>query len=158
MKQNYRDDACLRTPKILSRRAEMDRTPPLKSKILIADDHHAIRQGVRGLLEAHPGYDIVAEASDGRAALRLALENKPDIAILDYSLPLMNGLELTRSIKHELPRTEILIYTMHDRESVLVDVLRAGARGYVLKSDSGAHLVAAASALAKHKPYFSGAI
>jgi DNA-binding NarL/FixJ family response regulator len=117
-----------------------------------------MRQGVRSLLESHPAYQVIAEAGDGREALDLAREGKPDIAILDYSLPLMNGLELTRSIKHDLPRTEVLIYTMHDRESILIDVLRAGARGYVLKSDSGAHLIAAVAALARHKPYFSGAI
>jgi DNA-binding NarL/FixJ family response regulator len=117
-----------------------------------------MRQGVRTLLESHADFQVVGEAADGREALNLAVETKPDIAILDYSLPLMNGLELTRAIKHELPRTEILIYTMHDRESILIDVLRAGARGYVLKSDSGVHLVSAAKALAKRKPYFSGAI
>lgn len=131
---------------------------PITSRILIADDHQATRQGVRTLLESHADFQVVGEAADGREALNLAVETKPDIAILDYSLPLMNGLELTRAIKHELPRTEILIYTMHDRESILIDVLRAGARGYVLKSDSGVHLVSAAKALAKRKPYFSGAI
>lgn len=131
---------------------------PAISRILIADDHQAMRQGVRSLLESHPAYQVIAEAGDGREALELAREGKPDIAILDYSLPLMNGLELTRSIKHDLPHTEVLIYTMHDRESILIDVLRAGARGYVLKSDSGAHLIAAVAALARHKPYFSGAI
>lgn len=131
---------------------------PITSRILIADDHQAMRQGVRTLLESHADFQVVGEAADGREALNLAVETKPDIAILDYSLPLMNGLELSRAIKHELPRTEILIYTMHDRESILIDVLRAGARGYVLKSDSGVHLVSAAKALAKRKPYFSGAI
>lgn len=131
---------------------------PQTSRILIADDHQAMRQGVRTLLESHPAFEVIAEAGDGREALTMAIESEPDIAILDYSLPLMNGLELTRSIKHALPRTEILIYTMHDRESILIDVLRAGARGYVLKSDSGTHLVAAVKALAKRKPYFSGAI
>ncbi|HEX8056092.1 MAG TPA: response regulator transcription factor [Novosphingobium sp.] len=131
---------------------------PTTYRILIADDHQAMRQGVRSLLESHSAWQVVAEASDGREALRLARETKPDIAILDYSLPQMNGLELTRAIKHELPRTEILIYTMHDRESILVDVLRAGARGYVLKSDSGTHLIAAVEALVMRRPYFSGAI
>ncbi|WP_395398072.1 response regulator transcription factor [Novosphingobium sp. BL-8A] len=131
---------------------------PTTSRILIADDHQAMRQGVRTLLESHPAFQVIAEAADGREALDFAIETKPDIAILDYSLPLMNGLELTRALKHALPRTEILIYTMHDREQILIDVLRAGARGYVLKSDSGTHLVAAVRALSNHKPYFSGAI
>lgn len=136
---------------------DVDVPRPIR-RILIADDHQAMRQGVRNFLETREGWQIVGEASNGHEALRLARELQPDIAILDYSLPLMNGLELTRVVKRELPRTEILIYTMHDRESILIDVLRAGARGYVLKSDAGPHLVAAVEALSMHKPYFSAAI
>jgi DNA-binding NarL/FixJ family response regulator len=132
--------------------------PPPNRRILIADDHPAIRHGIRSFLESDEGWKVVGEAPDGREALRLAKETMPDIAILDYSLPLMNGLELTRAIKEELPRTEVLIYTMHDNESILVDVLRAGARGYVLKSDGTAQLMAAVEALSVHKPYFSAAI
>ena len=127
-------------------------------RILIADDHDAMRQGVRSFLDARPEWRVVAEAADGHTALELALQMRPDIAILDYSLPLMNGLDLTRVLKRELPEIEILIYTMHDRDDILVDVLHAGARGYVLKSDPGAHLIAAVDALATHKPYFSSAI
>jgi DNA-binding NarL/FixJ family response regulator len=127
-------------------------------RILIADDHQAIRQGVRSLLEAQPDWQIVAEAADGHEALRLARDTQPNIAVLDYSLPLMNGLELTRALKKDLPRTEILIYTMHEREELVAELLRAGARGYVLKSDPGKHLVAAVEALAARKPYFSSAI
>jgi len=127
--------------------------PPLR--ILIADDHEAIRQGLRAILENHQGWQIVGEASNGREALRLAQETSPHVAILDYSLPQMNGLELTRNIKHELPRTEIVIYTMHDEESILTEVLHAGARGYVLKSDPSRNIVSAVEALAKGKPYFS---
>jgi DNA-binding NarL/FixJ family response regulator len=130
--------------------------PPLR--VLIADDHQAIRQGVRAFLENREGWQIVGEASNGREALRLARETSPHIAIVDYSLPQMNGLELTRALKRELPRTEIVIYTMHDEESILTEVLRAGARGYVLKSDPSAHLVSAIEALARGKPYFSAEI
>ena len=100
----------------------------------------------------------MSEAGDGREALRLARETRPDIAILDYGLPRLDGTELTRAIKQELPRTEVLIYTMHDSESIVADTLRAGARGYVLKSDSGAHLTAAVEALSLRKSYFSPAI
>jgi DNA-binding NarL/FixJ family response regulator len=110
------------------------------------------------LLESREGWEIVAEASQGRDALRLARKTQPDIAVLDFSLPLMNGLELTRAIKHELPRTEIVIYTMHDQENMVLEVMRAGARGYVLKSDPVSHLVSAVEALTKRKPYFSPAI
>jgi DNA-binding NarL/FixJ family response regulator len=100
----------------------------------------------------------VAEAANGRDALRLARETRPDIAILDFALPQMNGLELTRSIRNELPRTEILIYTMHDQQGIVTEVLRAGARSFVLKSDHGMHLIAAVEALATGKPYLSPAI
>ncbi|HVJ03216.1 MAG TPA: response regulator transcription factor [Sphingomonas sp.] len=127
-------------------------------RILIVDDHQAMREGVRSLLAAHANWQIVGEAADGHTALRMARETQPDIAVIDYSLPLMNGLALTRVLKHELPRIEILIYTMHEREDLIVDVLRAGARGYVLKSDSGTNLVAAVEALALRKPYFSSEI
>jgi DNA-binding NarL/FixJ family response regulator len=127
-------------------------------RILIADDHEALRKGIRSTLESREGWRIVAEAEDGRDALRLARETQPDIAILDYSLRQMNGLELTRMIKRELPRTEILIYPMHDKESIVGGVLRAGARGYVLKSDPISHLVSAVEALARRKSYFSPAV
>jgi DNA-binding NarL/FixJ family response regulator len=135
-----------------------ENVPQRSCRILIADDHQAIRQGVRTFLESREGWHIVGEAENGRDALRFAKQLQPDVAILDYSLPLMNGLELTRAIRHQLPRTEILIYTMHDQEGILVEVLRAGARGYVLKSDPSAHLISAVEALAMHKPYFSATI
>jgi DNA-binding NarL/FixJ family response regulator len=127
-------------------------------RILIADDHEAICAGVRSLLESREGWQIVAEASNGREALQLARGTQPDIAVLDYSLPLMNGPELTRAIKRDLPRTEVLIYTMHDKESIVTEVLRAGARGYALKSDLASHLLSGVEALARGKPYFSPAI
>jgi DNA-binding NarL/FixJ family response regulator len=110
------------------------------------------------LLEGNGGWQIVAEASRGPEALRLARETRPDIAIFDYSLPQMNGLELTRAIKQALPRTEVLIYTMHEQESIVAEILRSGARGYVLKSDPGEHLIAAVEALAQGKPWFSAPI
>ncbi|WOK35904.1 response regulator transcription factor [Sphingomonas sp. C3-2] len=125
-------------------------------RIVLADDHEAIRLGVRSVLSAHPDWRVVGEASDGREALEVIRSVRPDIAILDYSLPMMNGPELTRAIKKELPRTEILIFTMHDREDVLSELLTAGARGYLLKSDATKHLIAAVEALSVKRPYFSG--
>ena len=127
-------------------------------RILIADDHDVVRRGVRTLLETRPNLIIVAEASNGRAALEEARLTKPDIAVIDYSMPEMNGLDLTRALKREIPRIEILLYTMHDREDLILEVLRAGARGYVLKSDTERHLLAAIDALSIHRPYFSGVI
>lgn len=131
---------------------------PSCCRILIADDHEAIRQGVRAVLRSREGWQIAGEAANGLDALKLARETRPDIAILDYSLPQMDGLMLTRAIKSELPGTEILIYTMHDRESILIEALEAGALGYVLKSDATADLIAAVEALARHKRYLSATI
>lgn len=130
---------------------------PVK-RILIADDHDIIRRGVRALLETRSDVEVVAEASTGRAALAAARETMPDIAIIDYSLPELNGHDLTVAMKRELPWTEILIYTMYDRESMILGVLRAGARGFILKSETEEHLSAAINALSIHRPYFSGGI
>jgi DNA-binding NarL/FixJ family response regulator len=132
-------------------------TSPIR-KIMIIDDHDAIRRGVRQLLETTPYYQVVAEAADGRTALELAKETRPDIAIVDYSIPEMNGLDLSHALKKELPRIEILLYTMHDREDIILEVLRAGVRGFVLKSDTERHLIAALDSLSIRRPYFSGAV
>jgi DNA-binding NarL/FixJ family response regulator len=132
-------------------------TSPIR-RILIVDDHGAVRRGVRQLVESKPYYQVVGEAADGRAALEMAQETNPDIAILDYSLPELNGLDLAHLLKRSFPRMEILLYTMHDREEIIMDVLRAGVRGFVLKSDTEPHLIAALDALSVHRPYFSNAI
>ena len=126
--------------------------------IIIVDDHDSVRRGVRQLLETTPYYQVVGEAADGRRALELARETRPDIAILDYSIPDLNGFDLSHALKREFPRLEILIYTMHDREDVIIEILRAGVRGFVLKSDTERHLIAALDALSIRRPYFSGAI
>ena len=132
-------------------------TSPIR-RIIIVDDHDAVRRGVRQLLETKPYYQVVGEAANGRAGLELARETRPDIAILDYSIPELNGLDLAHALKKELPRIEILLYTMHDREEIVIEVLRAGVRGFVLKSDAEKHLIAALDALSIRRPYFSGAI
>ena len=127
-------------------------------RILIVDDHDVVRRGVRTLLETRPNLIVVAEASNGRAALDEARATRPDIAVIDYSLPELNGVDLTLALKREIPRIEILLYTMHDREDLILEALRAGARGYVLKSDTERHLLSAIEALSIHRPYFSGVI
>jgi DNA-binding NarL/FixJ family response regulator len=127
-------------------------------RIMIVDDHDAVRRGLRNLVETKANYVVVAEASDGRMALEMAREHQPDIAILDYSLPTLNGLDLSHQLKRAYPKLEILIYTMHDREDVIMEVLRAGVRGFVLKSDTERHLISALDALSIHRPYFSGAV
>jgi DNA-binding NarL/FixJ family response regulator len=131
---------------------------PIK-RILIADQFSLIRQGVRSFLTNHsPNWQIVAEAANGREALELAEEWHPDIAILGRSLPSLNGIELTRAIKRMWPRTEVLIYSNCATENVVAEALQAGARAYVLKTDSGKQLVDAVAALCHRKPWFSNEI
>lgn len=127
-------------------------------RVIIVDDHDAVRRGIRQLLDSKPYYQVVGEAANGREGLQLAREVRPDIAILDYSLPELNGLDLSHALKRELPRIEILLYTMHDREEIVTEILRAGVRGFVLKSDPEKHLIAALDALSIRRSYFSGSI
>ena len=129
-----------------------------ETRILIADDHAVVRSGLRTVLEAQPGWIVVAEAGDGRDAVAKALETKPDVAIIDYSLPLLNGAEVTRQIHSRLPSVEVLIFTMHDSDSLLADILSAGARAYLLKSDANQYLIAAVTSLADHKPFFTAKV
>lgn len=125
------------------------------TRILIADDHEVVRSGIRGIIEQRPGWKIVAEAADGRQAINLSVATKPDVAILDYSLPLLSGVEVTRQIHARVPRVEILIFTMHDNELLMRELFKAGARGYLLKSEAAQHLVTAVEALAVHRPFFT---
>jgi len=129
-----------------------------ETRILIADDHAVVRSGLRAVLEAQPGWSVVAEASDGREALAKALDAKPDVAIIDYSLPQLNGAELTRQIRARLPSVEVLIFTMHESDSLLADILAAGARAYLLKSDANQYLITAVASLADHQPFFTAKI
>jgi DNA-binding NarL/FixJ family response regulator len=125
------------------------------TRILIADDHEVVRSGLRGILEAQANWEVVAEAADGTDAVRKATETKPDVAVVDYSLPLANGLEVARQIRDQLPKTEVLIFTMHDNEMLVQEVFKAGARGYLLKSDARRHLISAIESLASHRPFFT---
>lgn len=127
--------------------------PPLR--ILVADDHYVVRSGLRALLESKTGWQVCAEAADGREAVAKAMEAQPDIAVLDIGMPLLNGVEATRQMRKVSPKTEILILTMHDSEHMIRGVLEAGARGYILKDDADKNLLAAVEALRKHKTYVS---
>jgi DNA-binding NarL/FixJ family response regulator len=124
-------------------------------RILLADDHDVMRSGLRAILEAHGEWLVCGEAREGHEAVRLALELKPDIAIIDIAMPGLDGLEVTRQIKKELPQTEVLIFTMHETENMIRAVIAAGARGYVLKSDAGLKLIESVEALSRHEPYFT---
>jgi DNA-binding NarL/FixJ family response regulator len=124
-------------------------------RILIADDHEVARQGIRALLESHPGWEVCAEAKDGREAVELATNSKPDIVLLDIGMPNLNGLDAARQILAMSPAIRILILTMHDAEQVVREVLAAGARGFVLKSDAARDLVAAVDALQHRRTFFT---
>jgi DNA-binding NarL/FixJ family response regulator len=125
-------------------------------RILIADDHEVVRSGLRTILESQAGFAVVGEASDGKSAVEATLATQPDVVVLDYAMPARNGVEATREIRAQSPRTEVLIFTMHDSEDIVQDVLAAGARGYLLKADASNHLIAAVQALGRHEAYISG--
>jgi DNA-binding NarL/FixJ family response regulator len=127
-------------------------------KILIADDHAVVRVGLRALIQVQPGWQVVGEATTGREAVELARRLKPDVAVLDFTLPELNGLEAARQIRKAQPEIEVLMLTMHDSEKLARQALAAGTRGFLLKSDGNAQLVAALKAMAQHQPYFTSKV
>jgi len=124
-------------------------------RILLADDHSLVRRGVRSLLGIHAEWQICGEASDGRETLEKVSELNPDILILDLNMPELNGLEVTRRVRKMWPQVEVLVLTVQDSEQVMRQVLEAGARGYMLKSDAGKELVTAVDALRRHHTFLS---
>jgi DNA-binding NarL/FixJ family response regulator len=124
-------------------------------RLLVADDHEIVRKGLRALLEAEPGWEVAAEAANGKDAVEKAKQVKPDVAILDISMPLLNGLEAARQIVKSLEHTKVLVLTVHDSDPLIQQVLEAGARGYMLKSDAGRDLVIAVDALRRNKTFFT---
>src|SRR5712691_9417546 len=127
-------------------------------RILVVDDHAVVRRGVRSLLESHEGWEVCGEATTGRDAVAQSLRLRPDVVVMDLSLPELNGLDATRQILKDSPRTEILVLTMHHSEELARDVLQAGARGYVLKSDADQSLIAAVESLRQHKPFLTSKV
>ena len=125
-------------------------------RILIADDHETVRAGLRAILEGRVGWEIVAEARNGSEAVSAAVEKRPDVAIIDYSMPLMTGVEVARCLRgHQLP-TEILIFTVHDSNVLAWQAFQAGARAFLQKSDASKMLMAAVESLMLHKPFYAG--
>jgi two-component system, NarL family, response regulator NreC len=127
-------------------------------RILLADDHTVVRQGLRKVLEARPEWQVVAEAGDGREAVRMAEETKPDVAILDVAMPLLNGIEAVRQIARKVPVTRMLVLSMHADEAYVTQMLRAGAAGYLLKDSADVDLLQAVDAVSAGKSFFSPAI
>ena len=128
-----------------------------KLRILLADDHTLLRQGLRKILQERADWEVVAEAGDGREALRQALAVQPDVAILDIGMPLMNGIEATRQMVRRLPDLRILILSMHANEAYIIQALKAGAKGYLLKDSADNELLRAVNAVAGGKSFFSPA-
>jgi two-component system, NarL family, response regulator LiaR len=118
-------------------------TLPKVARLLIADDHALVREGLRTMLSGEEGIDVIAEANDGRQALNICRELKPDLVLMDVRMPVMDGLEATRKIKAEMPKTSVMMVTMHENPDYLFEAVKAGAAGYVLKDASGERLLSA---------------
>ena len=131
---------------------------PSVKRVMLADDHAVVRRGLRTLIEGVPGWEVVAEASDGNEAVTRAVETKPDVLIMDLSMPGLGGVDATIQIRKVLPQIEVLILTMHESDRLAGQALRAGARGYLLKGESEDKLMEALDALARHQPYFSPSV
>lgn len=128
-----------------------------KIRILLGDDHTVVRQGLRKILEANEGWEVVGEAPDGREAVRLALALEPDVAVLDIAMPLLSGIEATRQILRRLPDVGVLILSMHSEEAFITQALQAGARGYLLKDSADTDLIRGVTAVSAGKSFFSPA-
>jgi len=124
-------------------------------RILLADDHTVVRQGLRKVLEERQDWQVVAEAGDGREAVRLAEQHKPDVAVIDVAMPLLNGIETTRQIARRVPGVRILILSMHSDEAYVTQILKAGAIGYLLKDSADVDLLEAVSAVSRGTSFFS---
>ncbi len=127
-------------------------------RILLADDHTVVRKGLRLLLESQPGFEVVADASNGREAVELAERYQPDVVVIDVAMPILNGIEAARQISAKQPQTAIVFLSMHADEGYVVKALKAGARAYLLKDSAEDDLIAAIHAVNEGKAFFSPAI
>lgn len=125
-------------------------------RVLIADDHAIVRRGLRALLTSQPGIEVCCEAASGSEALDCIKKEKPDLLVLDLTMPEMNGLEVARAVREESPTTDILVLSMHFSEDIAREILRCGAIGYVLKSDADTELLAAVDHARHRQPFFTG--
>jgi DNA-binding NarL/FixJ family response regulator len=124
-------------------------------RILLADDHDIIRRGLRTLLSSRPGWTVCAEAATGREAIAMAEQHKPEIVVMDISMPDLNGLEAARKIRKMLPKTEVVILSLHYSDQLVREVVDAGARAYIMKSDADRDLLTAVEAVANHRSFFT---
>ena len=125
------------------------------TRVMLVDDHTLVREGIRHILQGTPGFEVIAEAGDGETALRLAQSTRPDLVVLDLSLPGLSGLEVTTRIRESLPEIRVLILSVHDHQEYVLGAVRAGAQGYLRKDTSPAELREALQAVARGESYFS---
>ena len=129
-----------------------------KLRVLLGDDHTLMRQGLRKILEERPEWEVVAEVGDGREAVKKCLALKPDVAVLDVAMPLLNGIDATQQIAKKVPETKVLVLSMHSDEAYVTRALQAGATGYMLKDSAGKDLLKGIASVAAGQAYFSPAI
>jgi len=124
-------------------------------RVLVADDHEVVLEGVRALLAREPGFEVCSVASNGRDAIASAQRTKPDVVVLDMTMPDLDGLSVIRQIKRVLPDTEVVVYSAHSSEETIEEAFEAGAKSYIGKGDAGRDLIDAIRSVAKHKPFFT---
>ena len=129
-----------------------------KLRLLLGDDHTLVRHGLRKILEEQPEWEVVSEVGDGREAVREAVANKPDVAIIDVAMPLLNGIDATQQIVRRVPETRVLMLSMHADEAYVMRALQAGATGYMVKDSAGKELLTAVETVSSGRRYFSPAI
>ena len=127
-------------------------------RILLADDHEIVRRGLRAVLEAEPDWEVMDEATNGLEAVEKAEQCKPDVVLMDISMPELNGLEAAFRIRRKMPGVEVLFLTMHQSEQIIREGIEAGGRGFLLKTDAGRELVPAVRTVSQHKSFFSPTI
>ena len=124
-------------------------------RVLVADDHEVVLEGVRALLAREPGFEVCGVASNGRDAVASAQRTKPDVVVLDMTMPDLDGLSVIRQIKRVLPDTEVVVYSAHSSEEIIAEAFEAGAKSYIGKGDAGRNLIDAIRSVANHKPFFT---
>src|ERR1700719_2105048 len=127
-------------------------------RILIADDHEVVREGMRALIEHEPGWEVCGTAMTGQEAVDTAKKLKPEVVVLDMTMPELDGLDVLREIKRALPNTEVVIFSAHHSEEVIEQLFDAGAKSYIQKTDCGQHLISAIKSLVEHRPFFTSEI